>query len=895
MLLTKIHIPSAGNNIVHRPELYEQLKSGLSRKLILISAPAGFGKTSLLSNWIRKEDIPTAWFSIDKSDNDPAEFLSYIIAGIQGIGKEFGQTALRLIKSPNKPSNESIIRLFINDILTIDENFLLVLDDFHLISNSEILMLTAYFLDHIPENIHLVILTRSDPAIAVARLRSQHQLLELRSSALSFSAGEIFSLFNKNLKLGLSTEDIYSLETKTEGWIAGLQLIALSLQDREDISEFIQGFKGDNRYIMDYLIEEVLKIQTDDTKEFLLQTSILEQISVPLCNAVLNRNDSQTVIEGLEKNNMFIIPLDAERKWYRYHHLFAELLRQRFHQRDKAAVRALHNKAGEWFKHNSMPLLAIEHATEAADFEKSTAILGTIIAYMWENGQHAAILKYGDQLPDELIKKNTEICLYYSWVLITAGKAHKAEPFLLSAEKITSTIIHDITASEEEVKHNKKLLGKISVALAYQQSFLPVPDKIFDYCKTAMENLSEKDPLWFSWGWYSLGIAEMARERIAESIEALQNALEYGKKSGNPYLISTISITLAYNEGWLGLLKSSYKRCEDVLILMNESGYGQITKAEGTYAALYANMAAMQYLWADLDQAYEHVITAYSLSANGSNVSYKALVIVMYSIILEARGDKTGALKKIQELEGILEKNRIAPNVKSLYIAWKGTFLIEQQQTEKARIFLEENGIGPDHTITYAVQHAYVSYALLLITESKTGQAEVLLSKLYELAQAQKGIERMTEIKILYAILYKVIGDKEKAVVNLTESMEFAAGNDILMYFVAYLGLIGDLLREIFNRQEKAGSKIPDKFIDKLKVAIEKREKLQKSSEEVSLSGRELDTLQLIAKDFSNQVIADQLFVSLNTVKTHIKKIYQKLEVNSRRTAVEKARKLGLI
>ena len=275
MLLTKLHIPPASQNIVHRQELYEKLNIGLTRKLILISAPAGFGKTTIISDWINQHKIPTVWFSLDNSDNDPTVFLSYVISGIQSIHKEFGQSALKLLNSPNSPSVESIASLLINEILAINQNFLLVLDDFHLIRSTEILKLVTYFLEHLPGNLHIVILTRSDPALSLSRLRSQHQLVELRSSDLGFSANDISILFNKKLKLGLSIEDIYSLETKTEGWIAGLQLTALSMQGREDISEFIQDLKGDNRYIMDYLMEEVLKIQSDDIKEFLLHTSIL--------------------------------------------------------------------------------------------------------------------------------------------------------------------------------------------------------------------------------------------------------------------------------------------------------------------------------------------------------------------------------------------------------------------------------------------------------------------------------------------------------------------------------------------------------------------------------------------------------------------------------------------
>lgn len=443
MLLTKLHIPTVVNNIVHRTMLHEKLNIGLSRKLILISAPAGFGKTTIVSDWINQFNITTAWFSIDKGDNDPVEFLSYVISGIQAINPTFGQSTLNLLQSPNKPSNVTIASLLINEIVGIDQNFLLVLDDFHLITNSEMVELMAFLLEHLPGNIHIVILTRSDPALPFARLRSQHQLIELRSSDLSFSANDISVLFNKKLKLGLSVEDVYSLETKTEGWIAGLQLTALSMQGREDISKFIQDLKGDNRYIMDYLMEEVLKMQTDEVNDFLLQTSILEQMSAPLCNAVLNINNSQLILETLEKNNMFVIPLDEERNWYRYHHLFADLLKQRLQLREKTVIIELHDKACDCFEQHNMFDFAIGHALAIQNHKKCIQLISRVIEKMWENGQHAAILKYGNVLPDELIKTNPEFCFYYAWILIAAGKVHQAEPFLVSAENLTEELINN--------------------------------------------------------------------------------------------------------------------------------------------------------------------------------------------------------------------------------------------------------------------------------------------------------------------------------------------------------------------------------------------------------------------------------------------------------------------
>ena len=674
-----------------------------------------------------------------------------------------------------------------------------------------------------------------------------------------------------------------------------LQLTALSMQGREDISGFIQELKGDNRYIMDYLMEEVLKIQTDDIKEFLLQTSILEQMSAPLCNVVLNRNDSQVILEILERNNMFVIPLDTERTWYRYHHLFADLLKQKLHQRGKSAITELHNNAIEWFKGNSMPLLAIEHAIVTKNFEKSILILGVVVETMWENGQHAAIMKYGDLLPDEIIKKNADFCLYYAWILIIAGQIQKAEPFLVSAEITTMQIINDKNSSKEDVRYNKKLSGKISVAFAYLYSITADPGKTFSYCKAAMENLSEDDPLWFSWGWYSVGIAETARENFKSSIDAYEKALEYGKKSGNIQLISTIASRLSALESRMGLYTSSYKKCSDLLTFMKESGYSQIAKSECTFAGLYTSLAGIECMRTDLDDAFKNIKTAYNLSKNDSNNSNKVIVLSVYSLILYGRGDTAGAVKMLNEAEDIVKQNKIVLSIMAIYVAIKGIILIQQNELERVHHFFKEIGLGLDKKISYSDDHGYCPYALLLIIEMKFGEAEILLFKLLKLAQAANRIERIIEIKVIYAILNKATGNKEKALTYLIEAFEDAACENILMSFVLYHPGISDLLKEVYKMQATAKTKIPKKLIDKLKLAIEKREKFKKINSESGLSDRELDALKLLAEDLSNQEIADKLFISLNTVKTHLKNIFLKLEVDSRSGTVAKAKEMRLI
>lgn len=895
MLLTKLHIPPASQNIVHRPELYEKLNLGLCRKLILISAPAGFGKTTVVSDWINQNKIPAAWFSLDNGDNDPADFLSYIISGIQRIHSEFGQGALKLLNSPNKPSVESIASLLINEILNIKQNFLLVLDDFHLINSNEVLKLVIYLLEHIPGNIHIAILTRSDPTLSVSWLRSQHQLVELRSSDLSFSANDISILFNKKLKLGLSIEDAYSLESKTEGWIAGLQLTALSMQGREDISEFIQDLKGDNRYIMDYLMEEVLKIQTDDIKEFLLQTSILEQMSAPLCNAVLNRNDSQLILETLEKNNMFVIPLDTERTWYRYHHLFAELLKLRLHLKDKATIIVLHNKACNWFEQNNMFDFAIGHALAIQNHEKSIQLIGEVVEKMWENGQHAGILKYGNVLPEGLIKRNAGFCLYYSWILIITGKIQKAGPLLMSAEDTTKKIINDKKSSKEDIQHNKKLLGKISVAYAYLNSIVSDSEKTFYYCKTAMENLSEDDPLWYSWAWFSYGLAYFSTGDLFRSLDAFQKAFGYGKKSGNVYLISTIILRMADTEQQLGHYKSAYEKCSELLTLIRDKGYVEITKTDSTYTSVYLTLAYTQYMWVELDKAYENIKVTYSLCKKGSDIMLKATVFMFYSMVLYVRGDILGSEKKIKEAEDIIKQNEVSAYFTSYFVAWKLARLVNMKQFVQANNIIREYDLAVGNEISHINETAYMVYARLLLAEAKLTEAESVLSKLYAIINQGKRTERLIDLKISYAILYKTQGNHQNAITSLKEALELAAEENLIGFILFCIDEVGDLVKEIVKNRATISTKISKEFIEKLQLAIERKEKLSKILANAGLSTRELVTLKLIAEDLTNQEIADKLFISITTVKTHVGNILLKLEVDNRLQAVAKAKEFGLV
>ncbi|MBE9512041.1 MAG: hypothetical protein IMY71_14325, partial [Bacteroidetes bacterium] len=675
---------------------------------------------------------------------------------------------------------------------------------------------------------------------------------------------------------------------------------ALSMQGREDISGFIQAFTGDNRYIMDYLIEEVLNIQSEDVKDFLLLTSILKQISGPLCDAVLNKNDSQLILESLEKNNMFIIPLDTERNWYRYHRLFADLLKQRLQLRKKENIKELHIKASLWFEENEMYALAIDHGLEAGNYKKAMQLLDGIVEKIWESGQHTAIMKFGKLLPDDIIEKNPNFCLFYSWILIASGHMQEAEKFLNAAERtITKSINKDVIINKEEGDQSKQelkeLLGKISVAFTYLLSNTGKTDKIFKYCEQAYENLSEENPLWFSWAWFSYGVAYFTKGDMQESSKAFNEALKFGKKSGSLYLISTTVIRLAYGEMRQGNYKFAYKKCNELLKLINDGGYSQMAKNEWSFASLFSVMGYIQYEWDELELALQNSKIGFDASKKGKDITHIVFSTMVYARVLHSCGDINNADEIIRELDLLSQEKELPFNLQLTITAWKVGVYVEQEQLEKASQLIKMLDLGIDKEITNVNELVYISFARLLIARYKTDEAEKLLTQLHTLAETGKRIERLIEIKNLYAVLHKINGNNEEALTYLTQSLILAERENLLMFFIREGKPVAELLKEIHKRQASTKSHLSRKFLDKLMLSIEKREKRKKDTSTETLSRREIDVLRLIAEDLSNQEIADMLFISLNTVKTHAKNIHLKLDVQSRSKAVAKAKELGLL
>ena len=890
MLRTKLNKPKTGSKLIFRKELTNILENGKEKRLTLVSAPAGYGKSTLISQWIDHSNLSYSWYSLDKSDNDIVTFLRYFIAGIQITYKNIGVKAEKLLESSGKSSYESIATYLINDLSEIEGHFYIILDDYHLIENKEINNFLFFLLENLSLNIQVILITRSDPGLPLARLRSQQQVTDIRLSELGFNANNIYDFYKKCLNIDVSIKDAKTLESKTEGWVAGLQLTGLSLQGKEDVSGFVEKLKGDNRFIMDYLIEEVLQLQSSDIRTFLLNTSILRSFNASLCNFVLGINNSQDLIEQLEKNNMFVIPLDNEREWYRYHHLFEQLLLNRLRNSDRELI-DLHKKASKWYENNEMVEDAIQHSLKIKDYKRSLELLNKISSRLWAKGRHSSLLYYGDLMPDDEIFSNPEFSLYYSWVLIHSGLSPKAVPYLNNAEKVITDRLKNNNQSEGLIE----LKGKIAVAQAFLKAMTGNYDRIDEYSQFALKHLSVENPLWYSWAWFSVGLKDMALGNLIEAIKSLNISLKYGKQSGNIYLVSTIALRLAFCEQRMGRYIASFKNCSELLAYIKEQGYSGLTKVDWIYSGLYTTLAMISYMWGDYDEAEQNIKIGYELSLKESNLMYQFLGLFVLSFVYHGKNDWDKCLEKLKELEELIKNMTVPPHQIVLYQAWKGYVLIETEEPEKVKEFFDKNNISSDTEINFLNEHAFIPYIHYLITIGDITEAEKILGKVNQLAIKADRLERIIEIQVIYSIINERKGERELAIQCMTKALETASGEKIMMYFLYYLDKIKDILQSTFKNLSTHQHKIPKDYLEKLKRLITKHYTVIKNQNHSEISNRELETLKLLAENLTNHEIAEQLFISVQTVKSHVKNILLKLGVDSRHKAAQKAKELGLV
>jgi len=906
ILATKLYIPKPGPKIVLRPRLIEHLNEGLQRKLTLVSASAGSGKTTLVSEWVAGCERPAAWLSLDEGDHDPTRFLAYLVAALQTVTTNFGAGVLGMLQSPQPPPTEAILTALLNDITTGLDKFILVLDDYHVIDSKPIDDALAFLIEHLPPQMHLVIATREDPQLSLARLRARGQLTELRAADLRFTPTEAADFLNQAMGLILSATDIAALETRTEGWIAGLQLAALSMRGRADVTEFVNAFAGDNRYIVDYLIEEVLQRQPERVRSFLLQTSILDRLSGPLCDAVTGYSDSRALLDTLERGNLFVVPLDDTRHWFRYHRLFADVLAERVREEQPAQVPILHQRASAWYADNGLPADAIRHALAAKDFARAADWVELAVPAMRRSRQEATVLSWLRALPDELMAVRPVLSVHYAGALLSTGQLEGVEARLRDAERWLDTSAghserpeasssatppptERVVVDEEEFR---RLSGSIAVYRA--ASALAVGDVAgtMTYARQALDLVPEGDHLRRGAAAGLLGLAYWTRGDLEAAHRSYADGMAHLQKAGHIADVIGCAIALADIRIAQGRLHEAMSTYEHALQLATEQGAPVL---RGT-ADLYVGMSELHRERNDLNAATQHLLSSQALGEFAGLPRNRYRWCVAMARIRAAEGDLDGALDLLHEAERLYVSD-FFPNVHPIP-ALVTRVWIAQVRLGEALGWVREQGLSAYDDLSYLREFEHITLARVLLAQYQNDpashamlEAVGLLERLLPAAQVGDRTGSVIEILVLQALAHQMQGDISAALAPLERALTLAEPEGYVRLFVDEGPPMAGLLAEAAKRG------ITPHYVHQLLTAFGTAEDNTSVKQALiePLSDRELDVLRLLGTDLNGPDIARELTVSLNTVRTHTKNIYTKLGVNDRRAAVRRAEELDLL
>jgi LuxR family transcriptional regulator, maltose regulon positive regulatory protein len=878
ILATKLYIPPLRPNVVSRPRLIEQLNEGLYRKLTLISAPAGFGKTTLVSAWVVGCDRQVAWLSLDEADGDPTRFLTYLVAALQTIAPNIGERVLGVLQSPQPPPTELILTALLNDMTTIQDNFVLVLDDYHVIEAKPVDHALTYLVEHLPPQMHLVIATREDPQLPLARLRARDRLTELRVTDLRFTPSEAAEFLTQVMGLTLSTEDIAALERRTEGWIAGLQLAALSMQGHQDTTSFIESFTGSHHFVLDYLVEEVLHQQSERIQMFLLRTSILDRLSGPLCDAVvLDASASgQETLEYLEHANLFTIPLDNERRWYRYHHLFTDLLRQRLLQSaasspgdERGGVDELHRRASLWYEDHGLELEAFHHAAAANDVEHAARLVEGKGMPLHFRGAVAPVLNWLESLPKTVLDARPSLWVMYASALSMTGHLTGVEPKLQAAEAA-------LQGTEPDDK-TRNLVGHIAAIRALVAATQYQVETVIAQSRRALEYLHPDNLAVRTATIWKLGFAYQLQGDRAAASRAYTEAIAISQASGN--IIINLSATIGLGniqeaENQLYLAAETYRR---VLQLAGDQPLQIIYEA-------HLGLARVLHEWNDLDAAEQHGRQSLHLARQYDTVIDRFVTCEVFLARLKlAQGDVAGAAAILAQASQSARQQNFVYRIPEVAAAQVLTLLRQGNLAAAAHL-------AQAHDLP-------LSQARVHLAQGDPSAALAVLSPWRRQVEAKGWEDERLKVMVLQAVALQAHGEKDKAVQLLFDALALAEPGGFIRLFVDEGLPMAQLLFEA-----AAYGMMPE-YIGKLLAVFEAEE--QKSEDKSDrppaqpliepLSQRELEVLHLIAQGFSNQEMSERLFLALDTVKGHNRKIFGKLQVQRRTEAVARARELGLL
>ncbi len=889
LLTTKLYMPPVGPRWVPRPHLIQQLEEGLhlGQRMTLVSAPAGFGKTTLLSEWLRQADRPVTWLSLDDGDNDPTRFLAYLIAALQKIDPAIGQSAQATLQATHPLPMESLLTTLINDIVAAAEPFILVLDDYHVIETPAIHQAVSFLLDHMPpldQGMHLVVATRADPPLPLARLRGRGQLTELHAAELRFTSSEAGVYFNDTMALDLSAEHVAALEQRTEGWIVGMQLAALSLQEQENVAGFVQAFSGSQRYVIDYLTEEVLNRQTQEIQAFLLQTAILDRLTGSLCDAVrfgtaetpsiskgsgvTQGAESQKVLEALEAANLFLVPLDEERRWYRYHHLFADILRQRLERERGDLVPELHRRASEWYQANEWYPDAVHHSLAAGDEERAAELIGQRGWAMLVRGEMRELLGWLNSLPQNLVSSRPQLGVIHTWALALTGQWTEVKQ---SLAKIGDGYVP----------------GEIAAIQAYVASVQGDVPRTIALCKQASEALPESK--WFSRSFValSLGIAYFAGGQPRAASKALGEAIELCRASDLTYMMQATMIELGLVQETAGSLREAAQTCRRAL----ELAPGQDVRPVPNVGRAYVCLGKVHCEWNNLDRALQYATKGIELTEMGGFTSAQLFGYAWLAEVCLARGDMKAASQALEKADRLIQRHPYAGLSGTLTNLRVRSWLKSGDLTA-ASLWLQEHLPSAGDVPDYSQELEQIAAAMVLLSLNQPARALELLCPLQDLAEEAGRMWSLIRILVLQARAFQMEEDWDQALSTLERALCLAEPEGFVRIFVDD----GEPMAWLLRRARAKG--IAPEYVSRLLAAFGESPPAAAPSGQAlvePLTEREMEVLRLIAAGLSNQEIAEELVVAVSTVKSHINHIYGKLDVKNRTRAVARARTLGLL
>jgi LuxR family transcriptional regulator, maltose regulon positive regulatory protein len=906
LLLTKLYVPPPRPNAVLRPRLVERLRSGLHRKLTLISAPAGSGKTTLVSEWTSICGRPVAWLSLDDGDNDPARFLTYLVAALQQVSPGVGAGVMAALQAPQPPATEALLISLINEITTVPDRFILVLDDYHAVDSQPVDEDLTFLLAHLPPQMHLVIATREDPHLPLAQYRAQGQLTELRAADLRFTPLEAADFLNQSMGLNLSEPDIAALDARTEGWIAGLQLAALSMQGQSDHTGFIQAFTGSHHFVLDYLIEEVLHQQSAGIQAFLLRTSILDRLCGPLCDAVLLDPgcSGQDTLETLERANLFLVALDNERRWYRYHHLFGELLRQRSGQKfSPAEIGETHLRASRWYEANGDWAEAFRHAFAAGDHTRAAGIAELAWHSMDSAFQSAAWLGWVKKLPHTAVQVRPVLSAQAGIAFMDAGEPEASELHLLDAERCLDGPRCEMIVTDES--QLETLPAMIAITRAYNAQVLGDYSATVKYAERALQLLPETDLFRRAQATITLEMTHWAMGELEAATQAMRTWMQSMERAGNFVFVVASASALADIQVEQGRLREAVRTYQQALQLAAEQG----AEAQQITAHHYLGLAMLYHETGQDALRDEHLEKAQEMGEKTTLVDWPYRWRIAQARLRESAGDLQAALALLDEARHVYIKNPI-PDTHPVD-ALKANLYLKQGRLDQARAWVRERGISAADEIIYLNEFSDLVFARVLIAEYRTSriesslvQAVGLLERLQKAAEAQHRVGRVIETLAALSLAYQAQGNLPLARSALARALDLAQPEGYLRLFVDS----GEPMRLLLLDYQSSIEKQPggqshtiwgdvDRLISAFdRSGLEQSTANPKNSSLVEpLSERELEVLRLIAKGLSNTEISQRLVLALSTVKGHNLRIFGKLQVQNRTEAVVRARDLGLL